>query len=106
LSSLDGVVYVRVSKVPALEKRAARQLLKAKQAIIRDARKALKPPRVKVGEVDAELERLVSVAQLDDPEYREKLTKLAEFEETEAHLREHVKETDEELQHWRTDRRA
>jgi len=101
LSSLDGVVYVRVSKVPALEKRAARQLLKAKQAIIRDARKALKPPRVKVGEVDAELERLVSVAQLDDPEYREKLTKLAEFEETEAHLREYLEEQLVSVKQWR-----
>jgi len=101
LSSIDGVVYVRASKVPALEKRAARELLKAKQAIIKDARKALKLTRVKVGEVDGELARLVSVAQLGDPEYRAKLAQLEDFEETEANLREHVKETDEELQYWR-----
>ncbi len=101
LSSIDGVVYVRASKVPSLEKRAARELLKAKRAIIKDARKALKPTRVKAGEVDTELARLVSVAQLGDPEYREKLTKLAEFEETEANLQEHLEEQVQAVSHWR-----
>jgi hypothetical protein len=101
LSSIDGVVYVRLSKVPALEKRAARELVKAKRAIIKDARRALKPSRVTAAGLEEELERLVSVAQLGDPEYREKLTKLAEFEETEAELLEHHKELVASVSYWR-----
>ena len=56
-SSVDGLVYVRNSKIPSLQKRADRELRKARKAVIRDGRKALKPGRVPADGLEAELDR-------------------------------------------------
>ncbi len=101
LSSLDGVVYVRLSKVPALQKRAARDLVKSKRAVVKAARKALKAPRVKAGDLDSEIDRLASIGQLDNPDYREKLAKLEELEESVRNLAERLDERTASLKHWR-----
>ena len=87
-SSVDGVVFIKRSKIPGLEKRADRNLRRAKQAIVKAARRHLKPPRVKADGLDEELARLVSVAQLGDAEYRDKLAKLHEKDEELAYVRE------------------
>lgn len=87
-SSVDGVVFVKRSKIPGLEKRATRNLRRAKQTIVKAARRHLKPSRIKADGLDEELARLVSVAQLGDPEYRDKLAKLHEKDEELAYVRE------------------
>ena len=87
-SSVDGVVFVRKSKIPFLERKAARSLDRARKAIVTAARKYLKPGRIKSAEVHEELARLVSVAQLGDKEFRDKLASLHEKDEEIAHLRE------------------
>lgn len=100
-SSVDGLVYVRNSKIPSLQKRADRELRKARKAVIRDGRKALKPGRVPADGLEAELDRLVAQSQLDDPEYREKLIKLNELEEYVESLVEDSKERRTELMSWK-----
>ncbi|MBM3868338.1 MAG: hypothetical protein FJ384_05340 [Verrucomicrobia bacterium] len=87
-SSVDGVVFVRKSKIPSLERKAARSLDRARKAIVTAARKHLKPGKIKPAEVHEELARLVSVAQLGDKEFRDKLDNLHEKDEEIAHLRE------------------
>jgi len=87
-SSVDGVVFVRKSKIPSLEKRAARDLRRSKQAIVKAARKHLKPGKVKADGLDEELDRLVSIAQLGDKKFRDKLASLEEKDEEIAHLEE------------------
>ena len=87
-SSIDGVVFVKRSKIPALEKRAARALRHVKQAVIKAARRQLKPARVKADELDEELARLVNTAQLGDKEFRDKLANLHEKDEELALIRE------------------
>lgn len=101
LSSIDGVVYVRKSKIPALEKRAARQLDRARRKVIRDGRRALKPGRAKYTKVLEELAHLVSVAQLADPAYRERLDRLEELERESAELHECLHDRDTEVAHWK-----
>lgn len=87
-SSVDGVVFVRKSKIPSLERKAARSLDKARKAIVTAARKYLKPGRIKADELHEELARLVSVAQLGDKDFRDKLASLDEKDEEIAHLEE------------------
>lgn len=87
-SSIDGVVFVRKAKIPSLERKAARRLHQARKAIVKAARKHLKPGRIKSDQVHEELARLVSVAQLGDKEFRDKLDTLHEKDEEIAHLRE------------------
>lgn len=87
-SSIDGVVFVRKARIPSLERKAARRLHRATKAIVKAARKHLKPGRVKADELHEELARLVSVAQLRDKEFRDKLDSLHEKDEEIAHLRE------------------
>lgn len=87
-SSVDGVVFVRKSKIPSLEKRAARDLRRSKQAIVKAARNHLKPGKVQADGLDEELDRLVSVAQLGEKEFRDKLASLHEKDEEIAHLEE------------------
>jgi hypothetical protein len=87
-SSVDGVVFVRKSKIPSLERKAARSLDRARKAIVTAARKHLKPGRIKAAELPEELARLVSVAQLGDKEFRDKLASLHEKDEAIAHLEE------------------
>jgi len=50
-SSIDGVVYVRKSKIPALEKRAERELKRARKAVVKDGRRTLKPGPFKAADV-------------------------------------------------------
>ncbi len=87
-SSVDGVVFVRKSKIPSLQRKAARSLDRARKAIVTAARKHLKPGRIKASDVHEELARLVSVAQLGDKEFRDKLASLHEKDEEIAHLSE------------------
>ena len=87
-SSVDGVVFVRKSKIPSLERKAARSLDKARKAIVTAGRKHLKPGRIKSDEVHEELARLVSVAQLGEKEFRDKLASLHEKDEEITHLEE------------------
>lgn len=87
-SSIDGVVFVRKAKIPSLERKAARSLDRARKAIVKAARQHLKPGRVKADDLHEELARLVSVAQLGDKEFRDKLDSLHEKDEEIAHLRE------------------
>lgn len=92
-SSIDGVVFVKRSKIPALEKRADRDLRRAKQAVIRAARRHLKPARVKADALDEELARLVNVAQLGEAEFRAKLANLHAKDEELAYLREFLSDS-------------
>jgi hypothetical protein len=71
-----------------LERKAARNLDRARKAIVTAARKHLKPGRIKADELHEELVRLVSVAQLGDKEFRDKLASLEEKDEEIAHLEE------------------
>ena len=87
-SSVDGVVFVRKSKIPSLERKAARRLDRSLKAVVAAARKHLKPGRVKAADLYEELGRLVSVAQLGDKEFRDKLASLHEKDEEIAHLSE------------------
>jgi hypothetical protein len=87
-SSVDGVVFVRKSKIPSLERKAARSLDRARKAIVTAGRKHLKPGRIKPTELHEELARLVSIAQLGDKEFRDKLASLEEKDEEIAHLEE------------------
>lgn len=87
-SSVDGVVFVRKSKIPSLERKAARSLDRSLKAVVAAARKHLKPGRVKAADLYEELGRLVSVAQLGDKEFRDKLASLHEKDEEIAHLSE------------------
>ena len=87
-SSVDGVVFVRKSKIPSLERKAARRLDRARKAVVTAARKHLKPSRIKADGLHEELGRLVSVAQLGDKEFRDKLASLHEKDEEIAHLSE------------------
>jgi hypothetical protein len=87
-SSVDGVVFVRKSKIPSLERKAARRLDQARKAVVTAARKHLKPGRIKAADLHEELGRLVSVAQLGDKEFRDKLASLEEKDEEIAHLEE------------------
>lgn len=87
-SSVDGVVFVRKSKIPSLERKAARRLRRALKDLVKAARKHLKPGRVKADDLYEELGRLVSVAQLGDKEFRDKLASLHEKDEEIAHLSE------------------
>jgi hypothetical protein len=87
-SSVDGVVFVRKSKIPSLERKAARSLDKARKAIVTAGRKHLKPGRIKSDKVHEELARLVSVAQLGEKEFRDKLASLHEKDEEITHLEE------------------
>ncbi len=102
LSSIDGVVYVRKAKIPSLEKRAHRKLERARRTIIKEARKTLKPTRVKAAQVDEELARLVCQAQLSDPAYRKKLEALDELERSADVSAEILKETRAELARWKS----
>lgn len=105
-SSVDGLVYVRNSKIPSLQKRANRELRRSRKAVIRAGRKALKPGRVPADGLEAELDRLAAQAQLDDPEYREKLIKLNELEEYVESLVEDSKERRTELMSWKNRAKA
>jgi hypothetical protein len=87
-SSVDGVVFVRKSKIPSLERKAARSLDRARKAIVTAGRKHLKPGRFKPSEAHEELARLVSVAQLGDKGFRDKLACLEEKDEEIAQLSE------------------
>jgi hypothetical protein len=87
-SSVDGVVFVRKSKIPSLERKAARSLDRARKAIVKAGRKHLKPSRIKPAELHEELARLVSIAQLGDKEFRDQLASLEEKDEEIAHLEE------------------
>jgi len=87
-SSVDGVVFVRKSKIPTLERKAARRLEQARKAVVMAARKHLKPGRIRAADLHEELGRLVSVAQLGDKEFRDKLASLEEKDEEIAHLEE------------------
>jgi hypothetical protein len=87
-SSVDGVVFVRKSKIPSLERKAARSLDRARKAIVTAGRKHLKPGRIKPTELHEELARLVSIAQLGDKEFRDQLASLEEKDEEIAHLEE------------------
>jgi hypothetical protein len=87
-SSIDGVVFIKRSKIPALEQRADRDLRRSKQAVVKAARLHLKPGKVPADGLDEELDRLVSIAQLGDKDFRDKLADLHEKDETIAHLEE------------------
>ena len=56
-SSVDGVVFVRKSKIPSLERKAARRLDRSLKAVVAAARKHLKPGRVKAADLYEELGR-------------------------------------------------
>lgn len=101
-SSIDGVIYVRRSEIPSIERRAARELRKAKRAVIRDGRRLLRPGKVKASQIDQELERLADVAQLGQDEFRKKLSNLEELEEVNSHLSEHLQERKESEASWKS----
>ena len=101
-SSVDGVIYVRKTKIPAIERKAAKELRRAKRAVIRDGRRLLRPGRITASQVDQELERLVDVAQLGQAEFRKKLSKLEELEEENNHLSEHLQERIQSESQWKS----
>ena len=100
-SSIDGVVYVRKSKIPALERQAERKLQRARKAIVKDGRRTLKPGPLKAADVHEELERLVSQAQLQDPEYRAKIDKIEDLERSSDNLLEVVQDREAEVARWK-----